>query len=206
MTAKLKTPVGSRFGCLTVLGEAATKPRKLSVRCDCGTVKTVTASNLRRTKSCGCGAGNKVHPLAKPDNPLYNCWRGMRQRCNRPSHKSYRHYGGRGITICERWESFENFVTDMLPTWKPGLSIDRIDNDGNYEAANCRWADMSTQLRNKRATGSVPFKGVSPSRHDGTRFEARIWCPRKRKMTHLGTFDTAEEAAEAYDREAALRS
>ncbi|WP_143565689.1 hypothetical protein [Sinorhizobium fredii] len=83
--------------------------------------------------------------------PEYRVWAGMHQRCNNPKSTRYAKYGGRGIMICERWNSFENFLADMGPRPTPDHSIDRRDNDGNYEPGNCRWATRSEQQQNKSA-------------------------------------------------------
>ena len=74
---------------------------------------------------------------------IYHTWKGMRQRCRNPRYRNYDLYGGRGITICDRWDSFDNFAEDMLATWFPGVTIDRIDNDGDYTPENCQWLTKS---------------------------------------------------------------
>lgn len=103
-------------------------------------------------------------PYKKP-HPLYGVWQGIISRCERPSNKFYHHYGGRGISVCERWsmrkgEGFRNFLADMGER-PEGTSIDRIDNDGNYEPANCRWATRQEQQRNRRTTVKITIEGIT---------------------------------------------
>lgn len=131
-------------------------------QCDCGTEKEVVGYTLRRktapSRSCGClmreavGKRARTHGQSSPGrkSPAYQSWDAMWQRVRaKPGHKNYPSYGARGITICERWCSFENFLADMGPR-PDGLTLDRIDNDGNYEPGNCRWATASQQNANKR--------------------------------------------------------
>lgn len=94
----------------------------------------------------------------KDRSPTYKIWVSMRERCRNPKLKGFKNYGGRGITVCERWKSFANFLADMGE--KPaGLSLDRINNNGNYEPGNCRWADRETQSRNRRNNRRLTFDG-----------------------------------------------
>ncbi len=99
-------------------------------------------------KKTGAQPGNKnaYNPKAKTRHPLYETWRGMKQRCRNPNHHAYKYYGGKGVTVCERWNNFEVFLEDMGS--KPvGTSLDRIDSTGIYEPSNCRWATAPIQYR-----------------------------------------------------------
>jgi hypothetical protein len=124
-------------------------------RCDCGGESIVRADKLIKglSKSCGCISKemfvkrNTKHGLSR--SRAYYCWKNMRARCFNPRHRQYPSYGGRGISVCERWLIFENFYADMGEP-PPGLSLDRINNDGNYEPGNCRWATVAEQLANRR--------------------------------------------------------
>lgn len=144
---------GQTFGLLTVLGRA---PDKVSAaqaywqcRCECGQEIAVNGSSLRRGSTRSCGCGRVKHGLANKA-PEYHVWEGIKQRCLNPNRRGYEYWGGRGISVCERWLEFENFYADMGPRPGPGYSIDRSDNDGNYEPGNCRWATASEQQRNTR--------------------------------------------------------
>lgn len=125
-----------------------------SCRCDCGNIKDVPidALNAGRVKSCGCLRKEQNTTHGMKGTPTYKAWKSMRQRCKNKNDPHYPDYGGRGITVCERWESFENFLADMGERPSDDLSIDRINNDGNYEPGNCRWTDRFTQARNRRNT------------------------------------------------------
>lgn len=150
---------GQRFGRLIVLRRAPNKGSRVAfwVRCDCGAEKSVLAANLIQgtTISCGCHlqeqrqkkGRNATHGRSK--TRIYEIWCGMRKRCENPNSRSFKNYGGRGISVCDRWQSFENFLADMGEP-ESHESIDRIDVNGDYEPSNCRWADDKTQSLNRR--------------------------------------------------------
>lgn len=164
--------VGERFGRWFVkeLGEPYTFPStnhskiRYICKCDCGEEKLVREDSLLRgdSKSCGCLAKEKTkeavtkHGLSR--HKLYNVWNDMRRRCNDPSRKDYKHYGQRGITVCERWNDELNglnaFLEDMSLPHENGLELDRIDVNGNYCKENCRWVDRRTQVINRRFIGN----------------------------------------------------
>lgn len=131
-------------------------------QCDCGRQLTVLSNNLSRgyTKSCGCLRHNrlKTHGLSK--SRTYAIWRAMRMRCANMKDASYPYYGARGIKVCERWRSFENFLADMGKRPSPEYSLDRYpDNDGNYEPGNVRWATQKEQSNNTRHNVWIEFNG-----------------------------------------------
>lgn len=104
----------------------------------------------RRAMARAMGKANRLHGHANPKSPTYNTWRAMKERCDRPAHKDYSSYGGRGIGYDPRWSKFINFLTDMGE--RPhGMTLDRIDPNGDYCKDNCRWADAMTQRHNRRS-------------------------------------------------------
>jgi len=169
---KLRDLRGQRFGGWRVLTRVLRADRKIHwrCRCDCGQERDVNTENLTsgRSKSCGCvgraartGQGNHNYKHGRTDTPEYNVWYGMRQRCNYPKHSSYHLYGGRGIRVCRRWQrSFEAFFADMGPRPSSEHSIDRIENDGNYEPGNCRWALGEEQQSHTRTSRFLTVNGV----------------------------------------------
>ena len=151
---------GNRFGRLVAQWPVGYTKRRNVVwlnLCDCGNLKVIDAKNLQanRVKSCGCIYG--AHGLW--GTPEYRIWGSLRQRCLNPNDKGYADYGGRGITVCERWDRFENFIMDVGRRPSPEYSLDRIDNDGNYEPGNVRWATADQQAANKGRKG-VPHAAI----------------------------------------------
>ena len=154
---------GKTFGRLTVIGYVGRNQFDHFLwlcRCECGGEKVATTSSLNngRTVACGCYNASKTHGMS--NTPEYKAWRQMINRCTKPHNHAYPQYGGRGIKICSRWlESFENFYADMGPRPNDKHSLDRINNDGNYEPHNCRWAVSFDQMNNRRNCHYLTFNG-----------------------------------------------
>jgi hypothetical protein len=156
---------GDQFGRWTVIGEPFSVPCgfvRLTfavVECECGAVQVVAQHKLRQKKSRSCGcwrtellvARFRIH--GESQTVLYRMWHGMMSRCYKKGHESWRNYGGRGITVCREWHDFLIFKEWATEAgYRPGLSIERMENDGNYEPGNCKWETHVRQCRNTRKT------------------------------------------------------
>ncbi len=181
---------GQRFNRWTVLSEAPKRGthRMYLCRCDCGTEKAHSAYTISvgNSKSCGClrreisSLGRHGHARTTGKSKAYLVWEQMCGRCNCPTNKSFANYGGRGITVCERWLKFDHFLADMgePPT---GLMIERSDVNGNYEPSNCSWASRIDQNNNTRANVLVfasegRFTLAQFARRYGLHYDAMRWA------------------------------
>ena len=163
---------GQRFGRLVVIENTGSVCQRIVwlCQCDCGLTTHVPTAWLRNgnTRSCGClgrearsaaaSAANTTHGMTR--TPTYESWFNMRRRCQETSHKSFKNYGARGISVCEHWAKFENFLADMGDA-PAGMSIERVNVDGNYEPGNCKWATSQEQSRNRRNNRHISAFGVT---------------------------------------------
>lgn len=172
---RVRDLTGRVFGKLTVLRRSQNLSRdkrpQWVCRCKCGNMLDVRDKQLRKlrngTRSCGCLRHPKVHGLAR--DPAYTSWKSMIARCHNEQAIDFEHYGGRGISVCERWrESVLNFLEDMGPR-PPGGSLDRIDPKGHYEPGNCRWATDGEQARNKQSSRYLECEGERKTLSDWSR-------------------------------------
>jgi hypothetical protein len=169
---KAENLVGRKFERLTVLKRDFSKNRtSWFCICDCSNITTVVSYSLKsgKTSSCGCkqresavivGKNKLTH--GKGGTPEHRTWSNMLTRCRNKNSEDYKNYGGRGITVCDRWLNFENFLKDMGE--RPGLNytIDRINNDCNYEPTNCKWETRQNQNRNKR---NITIHNINEANH-----------------------------------------
>lgn len=199
----------SDLGMLFPKSTSLRKARYGLYRCFCGKeFKTQTQSVKNGvTTSCGCYQKKQASMSSVllhtthgfTQHPLYNIWSHMIDRCNNPKNKAYKNYGGRGITVCQRWLNVENFVQDMYPFYKQGLTLDRENNDLGYSNDNCRWATSFIQRRNTRilkATNTSGYRGVSFIKRLN-KFQVNIMVDNT--PIYLGLAETAIDGASIYN-------
>lgn len=168
-TTKKDDLIGKQFGRLTVLSYDHTGDDGNAYwlcECSCGNTKVISRINLMsgHVKSCGCYRSewsSAIHSTHRSSNTrLYKIWQGMKRRCTNEHNDFFNHYGGRGITVCDEWQDFENFQEwAMNNNYSPDLTIDRIDNDAGYCPENCRWVDRTIQANNKSNNRYIEYNG-----------------------------------------------
>jgi hypothetical protein len=175
MPRKNEIIIGEKHNKLTVIDDLGNRKvgtsgnyRFVKVKCECGNEKELLYNDVKsgHTKSCGCQNISKIKERMTTHNNsttrLYSIWKDMRRRCNNPTRRNYKNYGGRGIKVCDEWEDFAVFKEwSMSHGYNDALSIERINVDGNYEPSNCEWIPRSKQNENRRTT--LRFKAISPN-------------------------------------------
>lgn len=176
--------IGKKSNMLTVIGISKKLPNDkrtyLNCKCDCGnTVRVLPYQfNKGKVKSCGCLKHLSYNHIdGRTINPLYELWFNMIDRCENPNHPKYYRYGKRGVKVCDEWHDFNNFVSwsDSIGGRPDGYSIERINNNGNYEPSNCKWASSKEQSENKSTTIYLEYNGETKSLPEWCRITGLSW-------------------------------
>lgn len=190
-------PAGTRFGLLVTLVDGTQAHQRVPCTCDCGKTKEFTVSWLtyrhlkkRTSQPVHCGCLMIKHGLSAAKPPEYGVWQAMVQRCTNPNNQAFHCYGGRGITVCNRWREFLTFYADMGQRPSAEHSIDRINNDGNYEPGNCRWATREVQDQNTSRIRRLEVNGITRTIAEWSKATG---MPRSAIWSRLNMGWTAEE-------------
>jgi hypothetical protein len=195
---RIDLSVGDKFGKLTIVGEPISMNWILyyPCKCECGGEKHIRSQALRegRTISCGCHQKKRASEASKKHGmshtTVHNRWMGMIGRCTNPRNHAYKDYGERGIKVCDRWLKFENFYADMGEPPTEQHSLDRIDNNGDYNPENCRWATKAEQANNRRSSKLITFQGITMTQREWEKF---LNVPEKRIHEWLKKGKTMED-------------
>jgi hypothetical protein len=171
LPAKSKTDTNARWLC----------------RCDCGQLTVAYGQDLEKGKhkSCGCLNGERIMQHGMSHTRVYHVWQAMLQRCENPKAQRYADYGGRGIKVCAEWHKFENFFRDMGDR-PAGYSIEREDNNGNYEPGNCRWATTKTQMNNQRRSRVIEINGQKRTLAEWAEYAGIGWFTLRQRLDRMG--------------------
>ena len=207
MHNKIDVKPGDKYGRLTIIREvekhvypSGDTRRKFLAQCDCGSEpKSYLFNQLTsgKTKSCGCLDKETKTKHGMHKSRAYQCWADMKTRCDNPENKYYDYYGGRGITYCDKWKTFDGFWEDMKDTYSDDLTLNRRDNDGMYCKENCEWDTKNFQGHMRRKQQDTQFQSIGLAYDQLGRITARIKI--NENGVYLGIYNTESQAAKAYD-------
>ena len=205
---KLDIKAGDKFNRLTILEEvekhiypSGETRRRFLAQCDCGSKpKAYLINQLTsgKTKSCGCLNIENITKHGMNQSRAYQCWADMKVRCDNPSHASYPAYGGRGISYCNKWKTFEGFWEDMKEAYQDDLTLNRRDNDGDYCKENCSWDTKHFQGHMRRKLEGTLLKSIGMT-YDKKAMKYRVRMKILEEPYSFGSYETEEDAAKAYD-------
>jgi hypothetical protein len=187
---------GETYGRLTVIEHVPNAPgakdtnARWLCRCVCGTTKVVYGQDLKKGKvvSCGCWNQEKRTKHGMSHTHVHKVWIAMRDRCRNPNNLAFKNYGGRGIKVCDRWDSFSDFLADMGDR-PEGFDLDRIDNNGNYEPSNCRWLSRQKNLNNKRTNRFLELRGETHTIAEWSRITGLSWLTIRQRLRYGWTVE-----------------